>query len=169
MNFGLPGQVCIIFDNLEKRIIMKFRLFLFLLILSGSVSAQEYWDRKDFEIGNRGIETTWKDFAFNWQMDSDFNLPDGTFLNVDQNKKQQIDMLAVMEDINSKKNQRTVDLGSPLPGRERKEKRIFEITGNADPRQRDTYINPYVAPILDPYNRSIYRLRSGSPLYRLSY
>lgn len=132
-------------------------------------SAQEYWDKKDFEIGNRGIETSWREVAFNWQLTSDFNLPDGTFLNVDSNKKQQIDMLAVIDNINAKKQQREIDLGSPLPRREPKERRIFEITGSAEPRPGDTYINPYVAPILDPYNRSIYRLRSSSPLYRLSY
>ncbi|AVR46942.1 hypothetical protein C7S20_17690 [Christiangramia fulva] len=150
---------------------MKRFLFVFVLFVSVSVSAQEYWNRKDFEISDRNIDASWKALAFNWQKsNSHFDLPDGTFLNISgATQSKQIDMIAAIDRINAEKEpQREINLGSPLGEPKEKKKRFFELTGNADPGKMDTYINPFVAPILDPYNRAYYQLRSNS-LYRYNY
>lgn len=149
---------------------MKTVLFVFALLFSVSVSAQEYWDREDFEISDRHIDASWQALAFGWQKESHFNLPDGTFLNISSDsQKKQIDMLAAINQINEEnKPQRKINLGSPLGETPQKEKKIFEVTGSLDPRNTPTFINPYVAPTLDPYNQAYYRLRSNS-LYRYDY
>ncbi len=149
---------------------MKIRLLFFFFLVCSVASAQEYWDREDFEIGDRNIDASWKALAFSWQKaESHFSLPDGTFLNVSRDaQNKQIDMLATIDRINAENEpQRKIDLGSPLGEREEKKKKFFQISGNTDPRNSDTYINPFVAPILDPYNKA-YLLRRNS-LYRYNY
>lgn len=149
---------------------MKSVLLVITLFISVSLSAQEYWDREDFEIGDRHIDASWQALAFSWQKESHFNLPDGIFLNLSTDtQKKQINMLAAIDQINEeKKPQRKINLGSPLGETPQKEKKLFEVTGSLDPRNTPTFINPYVAPTLDPYNSAYYRLRSNS-LYRYNY
>lgn len=141
---------------------MKFRFLFFLLICSTAVSAQEYWDREDFEIGNRGIENSWKDYGFTWQSPSSFNLPDGSFLHLKNNvQKQEIDMLAIIDKSNRNKVQRQIDLGSPLPQLQ-KEKKFIDITVEARPReQNDIFTNPYYAnPFLNNFNYRGFGMRN---------
>lgn len=133
--------------------------FLFIFFIFGlNLSAQEYWNREDFEIGNRGIENTWREFSFNWQEQSSFNLPDGSFLHLRNDiQKDQVDMLAVIDQANRSKIKIEVDLGSPLPQR-KQEKKVFQFTGNVEARdQNDPFTNPY---IYNPFLNS-YRQRGG--------
>lgn len=147
-------------------------IYLFLALFTfSSVSAQEYWDRKDFEIGNRGIDNTWKEFSFNWQTQSSFNLPDGSFLHLKNNvQDEQIDMLAVIDKTNRNRVQRELDLGSPLPQAKSKEKKIFEISGDIRARdQNDIFLNPYYSsPFIHNYNGRSFNSRRYSP-YRFAY
>lgn len=150
---------------------MKLRLVFLFFLFCSIASAQEYWDREDFEISDRNIDASWKAIAFSWQKsDSKFNLPEGTFLNLSsETQNKQIDMLAAIDRINAEKQpQRKIDLGSPLGESVEKQKKIFQLSGNADPHNMETYINPFVAPTLDPYNRAYYQLRTNS-LYRYNY
>lgn len=149
---------------------MKFYSFIFFLILGFSMEAQEYWDREDFEIGNRGIENTWREFGFVWQTDSSFDLPDGSFLHLkNEVQKKQVDMLAIIDKSNRNKIQREIDLGSPLP-RSNKEKKLFEVTGEVRPYDRnDVFHNPYFAnPFLNNYNTRGFGVRRYTP-YRYVY
>lgn len=126
---------------------MKLRLFLLLMLSGSGLIAQEYWDRDDFEIGNRSIESTWIDFAFNWQESQKFNISDGLFLNVQPDQNKQIDMLAVIS--NDKRYQnRTIDIGLPIP---KKEKKVFEFSSQAKIRDQN-----------DIYNTSF----NNNPFYR---
>ncbi len=140
---------------------MKYLLIIFLFSAS-FVSAQEYeyWNPEDFDIGRKEIGIGWKEYAFNWQIQSDFNLPDGTFLNGDPTgQKKQVDMLAAMDEINRKKNQYTPNFESPLSIPKR-EKKSFEVQINGYERDdNNTYINPFIAPTLDRN----YRFRNRSP------
>lgn len=147
-------------------------VYLFLLLFTfSSVNAQEYWDRKDFEIGNRGIDNTWREFSFTWQTQSSFNLPDGSFLHLKDNiQDDQIDMLAVIDKTNRNRVQRQLDLGSPLPQAKLKEKKIFEISGDIRLRDpNDIFLNPYYPnPFIQNYNRGTFNTRRYSP-YRYDY
>mgnify|MGYP001400799196 FL=1 len=105
---------------------MKIRLVILLLFIGSFAQAQEYWDREDFEISNRSIDNTWREFSFNWQTQSNFNLPDGSFLHLkDHIQDDQIDMLAAISKMNKNRVQREVDLGSPLPQRKKEKKRVM--------------------------------------------
>ncbi|MCP9199847.1 hypothetical protein MKO06_08020 [Gramella sp. GC03-9] len=133
---------------------MKFKILFFLLFVGLGLNAQEYWDREDFEIGNRGIENSWKEIGFTWQTESKFSLPDGSFLHLkDYNPGQQIDMVAIIDQTNRSKIQRKVELGSPLPYA-KKDKKFMEVS--LEPRlrdQNDILTNPYYAnPFLNNYN-----------------
>lgn len=122
---------------------MKIRFIIFLLLSCGFAHGQEYWNPKDFEIGNRGIENTWRDYGFTWQTDSNFDLPNGNFLDLkDDFQKQQVDMLAVITKTNRNKIQRKVDLGSPLPEREREKKTIQFRTEAVQRDQNDIFNDP---------------------------
>lgn len=140
---------------------MKYLLLIFLFSASVA-SAQEYerWNREDFEIGRNEIGISWKEYAFSWQSQSNFNLPDGNFLDVDPSgQKKQVDMLAAMDEINRKKNQYTPNFESPLSIPKR-EKKSFDVQINGyDRDDNNTYINPFVAPTLDRN----YRFRNRSP------
>ena len=124
---------------------MKPIYLILALFAFSNMSAQEYWDRKDFEIGNRGIENTWREFSFSWQEQSSFNLPDGSFLHLKNHiQSDQIDMLAVIDKTNRNRVQREINLGSPLPQRKEKEKKLFEISGDVRVRDpNDIFLNPY--------------------------
>ncbi|MDX1762053.1 MAG: hypothetical protein R3218_07865 [Christiangramia sp.] len=123
---------------------MKLRLLILTLLIGPFCQAQEYWDREDFEISNRSIDKTWKEFSFNWQEQSNFNLPDGSFLHLKNDvQDDQVDMLAIIDRANRNRVERKIDLGSPLPQRKR-EKKIFEISGDFRNRdQDDIFMNPY--------------------------
>ena len=147
--------------------------FLFTFLLFGmSLSAQEYWNKEDFEIGNRGIENTWREFSFNWQEPSSFNLPDGSFLHLSNEiQKDQVDMLAVIDKTNRSKIKMVVDLGSPVPQR-KQEKKVFQFSGNVEARdQNDPFTNPYFYnPFLNTYNqRSGFGTRRYTSPYNYSY
>lgn len=148
-------------------------LYILLFLLTGfSTSAQEfgYWDREDFEIGNRGIQNDWKDFSFNWQQPSEFNISDGSFMHLRNDiQKDQIDMLAIIDKSNRNKITREIELGSPLPQRTR-EKKIFEVTGNIQARDRnDSFSNPFYNPFLNNYNQRSYGVRRYNTPYRYIY
>lgn len=150
---------------------MKPLYLLLALFAFSNVSAQEYWDREDFEIGNRGIENTWREFSFSWQEQSRFSLPDGSFLHLKNHiQNDQIDMLAVIDQTNRNRVQREVDLGSPLPQRKEKEKKLFEISGDVRARDsNDIFLNPYYpSPFINNYNRRGLNSRRYSP-YRYDY
>ncbi|MBT8318798.1 MAG: hypothetical protein KJP01_01550 [Gramella sp.] len=149
---------------------MKLTYLILAFFAFSNVNAQEYWDRKDFEISNRSIENTWKDFSFSWQQQSNFSLPDGAFLHLNnQFQKKEIDMLAVIDKTNRTRVQREVNLGSPLPQQKPKEKKLFEITGDLKVRDpNDTFLNPYSpSPFMNPYYRP-FNTRRYSP-YRYNY
>ncbi|MGA8855115.1 MAG: hypothetical protein WB492_13150 [Christiangramia sp.] len=150
---------------------MKIRL-LFLFLLAGlNLSAQEYWNREDFEIGNRGIEDTWREFSFNWQQQSNFSLPDGSFLHLKDNfQTEEIDMLAIIDKTNRNRVEQKIDLGSPLPQR-KKEKKIFEITGDVRTRdQDDIFMNPYYSnPFLNNYNQRGFGTRRYTTPYNYTH
>lgn len=151
---------------------MKIRFLILFLLLGIVVQAQEYWDRKDFEIGNRSIDNTWREISFTWQTQSSFNLPDGSFLHLNnQVQKEQIDMLAVINQTNRNKVQREIDLGSPLPQRQAKEKKLFEISGELRARDpNDIFLNPYYSnPFLNNYNARGFGSRRYSPYYPYNY
>ena len=102
---------------------MKFRL-LFLLFLISSTSgllAQEFesWNPADFDLSRNEINRSLEDFDFGFEK-SRFDLPSGEFLNVDNNKRNGIDIVALIDEKNNYQ-QRTVDIGSPLPKKERKD------------------------------------------------
>lgn len=150
---------------------MKLRLSILFLLLSFGSQAQEYWDKKDFEISNRSIENTWREFSFTWQQQSSFNLPDGSFLHLkDQFQSEEIDMLAVIDKTNRNRVQREIDLGSPLPQRKEKEKKLFEISGDFQRRDpNDNFMNPYFpSPFMQNYNQRGFNARRYSP-YRYGY
>ena len=150
---------------------MKLRL-LFIFILSGTMAqSQEYWDREDFEISNRNIMgNTWKEFSFNWQAQSNFNLPDGSFLHLKNNvQDDQIDMLAAISKMNKNRVQQEVDLGSPLPQR-KKEKKLFEVSADVRTRdQDDIFINPYYPTFLNSYNQRGFGSRRYTSPYNYNY
>ncbi|TBW26650.1 hypothetical protein [Gramella sp. KN1008] len=149
---------------------MKIYSFILLFLLGFSMNSQEYWDREDFEIGNRGIENSWKEYGFVWQTESSFNLPDGSFLHLkDEIQKKQIDMLAIIDKSNRNNVQRKVDLGSPLPKLSR-EKKIFEVSAEIRPYDRDdVFTNPYFTnPFLNNYNSRGFGVRRYTP-YRYVY
>lgn len=149
---------------------MKIRLLFLFLLFGISASAQEYWDRKDFEISNRSIDNTWREYSFNWQIQSNFNLPDGSFLHLNKRiQKEEIDMLAVIDKTNRNRVQQEVNLGSPLPQR-KKEKKIFEISGDVRTRdQDDIFMNPYYpSPFLNNYQRGFGSRRYTTP-YNYNY
>ncbi|MCH4823750.1 hypothetical protein ML462_11270 [Gramella lutea] len=145
---------------------MKLRLLLIFLMCGYFTQAQEYWDKEDFEISNRSIENSWREIGFSWQTESNFNLPDGSFLHLRPDiQKDQVDMLAVIDKTNRNKIERKIDLGSPLPQR-KKEKKIFEISGDFETRDpNDNFMNPYFS---SPYNQSRLNYRRYSP-YRFNY
>ncbi|TRO65148.1 hypothetical protein [Christiangramia sabulilitoris] len=149
---------------------MRLKL-LFIFLLVGTLGqAQEYWDRKDFEISNRGIDNTWREFSFNWQQQSNFNLPDGSFLHLrNEFQKEEIDMLAVIDKSNRNRVKQQINLGSPLPLQKPKEKKLFELTGEVKVRDaNDSFMNPfYPSPFLNNFNRRSYNTRIYSP-YRYS-
>ncbi|MDR5590621.1 hypothetical protein [Christiangramia sp. SM2212] len=150
---------------------MKFRLVFLLLLIGSFAQAQEYWDREDFEISNRSIDNTWREFSFNWQTQSSFNLPDGSFLHLKDNiQSDQIDMLAAIDKMNRNRVQQKVDLGSPLPQRKR-EKKIFEVTGDIRARdQDDIFMNPYYTnPFLNNYNQRGFGTRRYTSPYNYNY
>ena len=150
---------------------MKLRLSILFLLFSFGLQAQEYWDRKDFEISNRSIDNTWREFSFNWQQQSRFNLPDGSFLHLkDQFQSEEIDMLAVIDKTNRNRVQRELDLGSPLPQRKEKDKKLFEISGEIKVRDpNDAFLNPYYPnPFMQNYNQRSFNSRRYSP-YRYDY
>jgi hypothetical protein len=131
-----------------------------------NMTAQEYWNRKDFEIGNRGIDIEWREFSFSWQNQSNFNLPDGSFLHLkNEFQKDEIDMLAVIDKANRNKVQRQLNLGSPLPQKKDKEKKLFEITGDFKVREpNDVYLNPYYTnPFFNNYYQPVFPTRRYSP------
>lgn len=148
---------------------MRFFCLLFILCGFTRLSAQEYWNREDFEIGNRSIENTWKEVGFTWQTESRFQLPEVNFLEkkVDVQKKQ-VNMLAVIDEVNRKKVERKVDLGSPIP-REEKDRKTFEVS--LERRLRDDgniFSNPYYAnPFLNNYHYRGFGARRYSTPYRI--
>ncbi|CAL67037.1 hypothetical protein [Christiangramia forsetii] len=149
---------------------MKLRL-LFILLLTGTLAqAQEYWDREDFEISNRSIENTWREFSFNWQAQSNFNLPDGSFLHLKNHiQDDQIDMLAAIDKMNRNRIQQEVDLGSPLPQR-KTEKKIFEISAELRTRDKDDiFMNPYYPTFLNSYNQRGFGSRRYTNPYNYNY
>ncbi len=153
---------------------MKLKLLAILFFTGFLGQAQEYWDRKDFEISNRGIDNTWREFSFNWQQQSNFNLPDGSFLHLrNEFQKEEIDMLAVIDKTNRNRVQQKVNLGSPLPQQKPKEKKLFELSGDIKVRdQNDSFLNPfYPSPFMSNFNQRQFRpynTRLYSP-YRYSY
>ncbi len=150
---------------------MKLRLSILFLLLGFGLHAQEYWDRKDFEISNRSIDNTWREFSFGWQEQSKFNLPDGSFLHLkNEIQDDQVDMLAIIDKTNRNKVQRKIDLGSPLPYRKEKEKKLFEISGDFQVRDpNDNFMNPYFSnPFIQNYNQRGFNTRIYSP-YRYGY
>jgi hypothetical protein len=145
---------------------MKLRFLIISLLLGLGASAQEYWNPKDFEISNRSIDNTWKEFSFSWQNQSNFNLPDGSFLHLkDEFQKDEIDMLAVIDKTNRNKVQRQINLGSPLPQKKDKERKLFEITGDFKVREpNDIYLNPYYTnPFFNNYYQPVFPSRRYSP------
>lgn len=149
---------------------MKFYSLIAFLLLGFTVNAQEYWDREDFEIGNRGIENTWREYGFVWQTQTNFNLPDGSFLHLkNEVQKKQVDMLAIIDKSNRTKIQREINLGSPLP-KSNKEKKLFEVTGEVRAYDRnDVFNNPYFAnPFLNNYYNRGFGVRRYTP-YRYVY
>jgi hypothetical protein len=150
---------------------MNIRLLFILLFFSAGLTAQEYWNKEDFEIGNRGIENTWKEFSFNWQAPSSFNLPDGSFLHLkDEFQKDEIDMLAVIHKSNRNRVKMEVDLGSPLPQTKR-EKKVLQVTGSVKAREQDDiFINPYFYnPFLNNYNQRGLGTRRYTSPYNYNY
>lgn len=146
---------------------MKAFLLIIAFFAFTSVNGQEYWDRKDFEIGNRGIEYTWKEFSFVWQQESNFNLPDGSFLHLkDQTKQEEVDMLAVIDKTNRNRVQRKIDLGSPLPQKKEKERKIFELTGDVKVRDpNEVFLNSYYpSPFMQNYNGRLFNMRRYSTI-----
>lgn len=102
---------------------MKLRLLFFLsftLSVSG-LQAQEFetWNAADFDLSVREINPALEDFEFGFSK-SKFDLPDGSFLNVEDNRQNGVNIVALIEESNNYR-QRTVDLGSPLPRREKKD------------------------------------------------
>ncbi|GAA4320738.1 hypothetical protein GCM10023115_47930 [Pontixanthobacter gangjinensis] len=149
---------------------MKSPFLLLFLFAFGVMNAQEYWEREDFEISNRSIENTWREFSFTWQQPSSFKLPDGSFLHLNsQVQDEQVDMLAVIDKTNRNRVERKIDLGSPLP-RQKKEKKLFEISGDFRTRdQDDIFMNPYYSsPFIQNNNGRILNYRRYSP-YRYNY
>lgn len=108
---------------------MKFRLLFLLFLFSGlsGLVAQEFepWNPADFDLSRNELNLGMENFDFGFEKSS-FNLPSGEFLNVDQNKRNGIDIVALIDEKNNYR-QRTVDIGSPLPKKERKD---FEISNN---------------------------------------
>lgn len=108
---------------------MKFRLLFLLFIFScvPGLMAQEFeaWNPADFDLSRNELNLGMENFDFGFEKSS-FNLPSGEFLNVDQNKRNGIDIVALIDEKNNYR-QRTVDIGSPLPKKERKD---FEISNN---------------------------------------
>ncbi|MGY5850528.1 hypothetical protein [Salegentibacter sp. F14] len=106
---------------------MKFRLlflFFFFCITSGLVAQEfETWNAADFDLSRKDLNRGLGDFDFGFEK-SNFNLPSGKFLNVDKNKRNAVDIVALIDEKNNYQ-QRTVDIGSPLPKKERKD---FEFT-----------------------------------------
>ena len=136
-----------------------------MLILAGfSMNAQEYWDRKDFEIRPNKIENSWKDFGFMWQTESEFILPDGTFKDHNLIQKKEIDMVGIIKQANSYKP-KTVDLGSPIPNL-KKERKTIEFTAETTVRDyNDIFSNPYYAsPFQSNYGVNPYYYRRYTPL-----
>lgn len=148
---------------------MRFLCLLFILCGFTRLSAQEYWNREDFEIGNRSIENTWQEVGFTWQTESRFQLPEVNFLDkrIDSQKKQ-LNMLAILEEENRKKVERRIDLGSPIP-RTEKDKKSFEVSLEGRLRDdRDIFTNPYYAnPFLNNYYYRGFGVRRYTSPYRI--
>ena len=108
---------------------MKFRLLFLLFSFSGisGLIAQEFeaWNPADFDLSRNELNLSLENFDFGFEK-SNFNLPSGKFLNADQNKRNGVDIVALIDEKNNFK-QRTVDIGSPLPKKERKD---FELSNN---------------------------------------
>ncbi|HEY9185882.1 MAG TPA: hypothetical protein VIM94_11205 [Salegentibacter sp.] len=99
-------------------------LFSFFSGLSGLVAQEfESWNAADFDLSRKELNRSLEDFDFGFEK-SNFNLPSGKFLNVDQNKRNGVDIVALIDEKNNYR-QRTVDIGSPLPKKERKD---FELS-----------------------------------------
>lgn len=102
---------------------MKLRLVFLLLLFSGfyGLQAQEFetWNAADFDISIRQINPALEDFDFGFSK-SKFDLPDGSFLNVDDYRQNGVNIVALIEEKNNYR-ERTVDIGSPLPQREKKD------------------------------------------------
>lgn len=108
-------------------------LFFFSAIFAGNAQEFETWNMADFDISRKQINRSLDNFDFGFSK-SEFNLPSGKFLNQEQ-KQKGVDMVALIEQSNNYQ-QRTVDIGSPLP---KKEKKDFEITN-----QHSLYNRPEV-------------------------
>lgn len=102
---------------------MKLRLVFLLLLFSGfsGLQAQEFetWNAADFDLSIKQINPALEDFDFGFSK-SKFDLPDGSFLNVDEYRQNGVNIVALIEEKNNYR-ERTVDIGSPLPQREKKD------------------------------------------------
>lgn len=100
---------------------MKFGFIFIALILSGlgTARAQEFipWNPADFNLNRKSIDRGLEDFDFGLTK-SRFDLPSGKFLNVERGPVG-VDMVALIEERKNFKP-RTVDLGTPLPVKEKK-------------------------------------------------
>ncbi len=110
---------------------MKFRLLFLFFFFSGisGLVAQEFeaWNAADFDLNRKELNRSLDDFDFGFEK-SNFNLPNGKFLNVDKNKRNGIDIVALIDEKNNYR-QRTVDIGSPIPKKERKDFEFSNQTG----------------------------------------
>lgn len=133
-------------------------------------SAQEFprWNKADFEIKSIPIEIQRIDHVFLWETDYFFNLPEVNFLSIDSDRKQQVDMLAVIDKTERNKIRRQVDLGSPIPEFQ-KEKKGVQFSVEPTYRRDNSFNannlsnNPYfVSPLLYDYYRNNYHTRRNS-------
>lgn len=101
---------------------MRLRLLFLLLFMTGfsGLQAQEFetWNAADFDLSIQ-IDPALEDFEFGFKK-SRFDLPDGSFLNADENRQNGVNIVALIEESNNYR-QRTVDIGTPLPQREKKD------------------------------------------------
>jgi len=152
---------------------MRIMYFLLLASIGFQAPAQEfgYWDREDFEIGNKGVQNDWKSLSFRWQEPLQFNISDGSFMHLRNDvQKDQIDMLAVIDKSNRNRITREIDLGSPIPQRTR-EKKVFEVTGSVKARdQTDSFMNPFNQPFQQPlYRHRGFGVRAYQSPFRYQY
>ena len=126
---------------------MKFYFLSFVLSVLSllNIQAQEFdsWNPADFDLGRNEINSSFENFDFGFNK-SNFDLPSGSFLNVEE-KPNGVNIAAIIEERNNYRH-RTVDLGSPLPRREKKDFEVSNRFGvNRQPEVENDALNsnPY--------------------------